>query len=410
MRVLVGTLGVLVIVIALVAVWYFRPWSEYSPHRIVSMQSGMDRTTMMRSQHLMFPTRRIASSDRPRSWPRNVRSLDIEYDWNGERRTLEDYISSAEVTGLMVLLNGEVVYETYRRGADENTLFSSASVAKSYTATVLAIAVKEGRVLSLDDRVVQYAPQYSGSAYQDVTLRHLLMMASGIDFQPEEKWGPFTRWGKTYFDVWFNNREMDRVAADLGRLTPPGKSFVYRFPDTHVISAVIRGAYPEFSSYAKIVEEKLWKPFGFGGEAFWVQNRAGDRGQALGHCCLSMRLMDFAHLGQIYLEDGEWNGVSHFPDDWVEGVSRPNAAYQEPGYNQDRYPDAGYSRQFWIPKDYDGEFYAAGAFGQYIWVDVERDVVVAQTAAEEWDVEFSTTVSSAEKFRVWRSIAAAVSK
>jgi len=66
-----------------------------------------------------------------------------------------------------------------------------------------------------------------------------------------------------------------------------------------------------------LVEDKLWKPFGFGGDAYWVISPEGEEGTSWGHAGVSMRLLEMAHLGQIYLEDGEIDGVSRFPDDWL---------------------------------------------------------------------------------------------
>ena len=113
------------------------------------------------------------------------------------------------------------------------------------------------------------------------------MMSSGINFGPENKWGPISLWIKTYFDLTARQLDMDDVAAGMDRLTPPGVEFRYRFPDTHVISAVLRGAYAESYggkvTWAQLVEDKLWKPFGFGGEAFWVISPAGEKGTSWGH-------------------------------------------------------------------------------------------------------------------------------
>jgi hypothetical protein len=286
--------------------------------------------------------------------------------------------------------------------------------------TILGLALKEWVIKSLDDTVATYAPRFEGTAYGDTSIRHIAMMSSGINFGPENKWGPISLWIKTYFDLTARQLDMDDVAAGMDRLTPAGVEFRYRFPDTHVISAVLRGAYAESYggsvTWAQLVEDKLWKPFGFGGEAFWVISPAGEKGTSWGHAGVSMRLLELAQLGQVYLEngvpygirEGEKNGEgikeSRFTDDWLHGVSKPNASFQEPAPDS-FYAHQGYSRQFWIPQDYDGEFMAVGGFDQVLWIDLKRNAVIAQTAAGSR----YGGVSPLEQFKLFRTIITASS-
>jgi CubicO group peptidase (beta-lactamase class C family) len=161
-------------------------------------------------------------------------------------------------------------------------------------------------------------------------------------------------------------------------------------------------------TWVQLVEDKLWTPFGFGGEAFWVISPAGEKGTSWGHAGVSMRLLEMAQLGQIYLENGvpygEEGGVSRFTDEWLAGVSKPNAPFQEPAPDS-FYPYQGYSRQFWIPQDYDGEFMAVGGFDQKVWIDLKRNAVIAQTAGGHRH----GGVSPLEQFKVFRAVIAASS-
>ena len=389
------------------ALWFFRPWSDYSPYKIVAFQSTHNDGQWFANFHKVLPSRRIAPSDSPRQWPRAPQDLNITYQWEGEQKTLGDYMAQTGVTGFMVLQNGAIAYEHYANGSTSETRNMVWSVAKSYTVSILGMALKEGVIKSLDDTVETYAPRFKGTAYGETSIRHIAMMSSGINFGPNDKWGPISLWAKTYFDLAMRQFDMDDVAADMNRLTPPGIEFRYRFPDTHVISVVLRGAYANSYggkvSLAQLVEDKLWKPFGFGGEAFWVISPAGEEGTSWGHAGVSMRLLELAQLGQIYLENGvpygEANGVSRFTEEWLDGVSKPNAPFQEPAPDS-YYPNQGYSRQFWIPQDYDGEFMALGGFDQVVWIDLKRNAVIAQTAAGSRH----GGVSPLEQFKVFRAI------
>ena len=117
-------------------------------------------------------------------------------------------------------------------------------------------------------------------------------------------------------------------------------------------------------------------------DANWNQNIPGENGQAIGYCCLNATLADYARFGQFYLQDGVWNGNRLVPEGWVDMATRPNADFQEPDYAEAPYPMRGYGLHFWVPENYDGEYFMAGVYGQYVWVDTRRNIVIARTAAD----------------------------
>ena len=150
--------------------------------------------------------------------------------------------------------------------------------------------------------------------------------------------------------------DFDDWVAALGRRVPGGTDFNYIATDTHVLSAVLRAVYGK--PLAEIAQEKLWEPGGFAGDAMWGQDASG---HFLGHFALSVRLQEFAHLGQLYLDDLVLNGRPTVSDDWFDMVSKPHAAFQEPRENPatGRISE-GYTFQFWLPLNYDEEFMASG--------------------------------------------------
>ena len=120
------------------------------------------------------------------------------------------------------------------------------------------------------------------------------------------------------------------------------------------------------------------------GHAYWNQNIEGENGMAIGYCCLNATLEDYARMGQFYLQDGVWDGQRLLPEGWVELATRPNAPFQEPGPDA-VYAHRGYGLHFWVPEGYEGEYFMAGVYGQYVWVDERRNIVIARTAADtEW--------------------------
>jgi CubicO group peptidase (beta-lactamase class C family) len=208
-------------------------------------------------------------------------------------------------------------------------------------------------------------------------------MSSGIDFfhfkgEPDRN--------DMYQAIMHNGEDFDAWAGALGRRVPSGTDFNYIATDTHVLAAVLRGAYGRH--FVEVVQEKLWEPGGFGAASWGMDHH----GHAMGHCCLSLRLQDFANLGQLYLEDLVIDGQPTVNDDWIGMVENAQAPFQEPRYYRDESGEEklleGYSFQFWLPLDYDQEFIAKGAFGQYLWTDRKNGFVVAQFSTGQSMITF----------------------
>jgi len=142
-----------------------------------------DRTDVFVNYDRIWPVDRLSPSPKPRTYPRDVRPIEpIAYTFEGKASTVGDYMTRANVNGLLVLKDGKVLYEAYRNGVGPDSQHSLWSASKSYTVTILGIAIKEGVIRSLDDTVETYAPQFKGTAYGPVSLRHVAMMSSGVQF------------------------------------------------------------------------------------------------------------------------------------------------------------------------------------------------------------------------------------
>ena len=181
----------------------------------------------------------------------------------------------------MVLRDGEVRLEFYGKGLNAQSCNHIWSATKSFTSTLIGMALYDGKIASLDDPVEKYALQFKGTAYGEASIRHVMMMSSGIDYDHFE--GSPDR-NDMYWDIMQSGADFDAWAAVLPRRVPAGTDFNYIATDTQVLSAVLRGAYNK--SYIDIVQEKLWEPGGFGA-AQWGLDASGN---PMGHCCLSLRL------------------------------------------------------------------------------------------------------------------------
>jgi len=398
MRYVTAALTALVLLGLAGAGWYYRPWSDYAPAKIRALDDPEQYPQTYQRMDEILPHTFIAA-DAPSAFPHNLRPLNISYEWQGETKTLDQYLQEAQVTGLTVLHRGEVVAQIYGYDAGAQSRFTSWSVGKSFVATLIGKALYEGRINSLDDTVEQYAPEYAGTDYGATSLRHLLMMSSGMDFNEEYSADAPSDVRPLFFNAFILRRNPDEMVAQIERDREPGEDFHYISPNSHVLSAVVRNVYD--GRLAEIMERELWTPLGMKNEASWLQHKPGPEGIAIGYCCLQASSEDYARLGQLYLQDGVWNGERLLPEGWVDMVATPPTPSHEPGAS--RYAHRGYGLHFWIPENYDREFYAAGVFGQYIWMDRKRDLVIAQNAGDpNW------TDRNVEMTAVFRAIAEAI--
>jgi len=399
-------IALVVISFGLIAwLWFTKPWSDYSPSKLASMQHPDNLVWNFQNMREIVPARDVKNSTiNIAAFKEELAPLDLSYAFDGEEKTLEQFLQESSTTGLMVIKDGVVIHERYLQGASRETLFTSWSMAKSVVATIIAMAVKEGVIGSLDDQVQQYAPQFKGSDYGTSTLRNLLVMSSGIKFvenyaDDNSDIRPF------FFDSFVLGKNPDSLLTPFKRDREPFKEFKYISSDSHVLSAVLRGAYKQ--NLVDIVSEKIWQPLGMEASANWLIHKEGAAGQELGYCCLNSRLRDYGRFGQFYLDAirGEGAGAESLPEGWVNLVRQAPTASHIPNQEPTKYMGRGYSYHFWLPIDAPGVFFSAGIYGQYIWMDAENELVIVRTSADpEWTPRYP------ESEAVFKAISKAVAK
>jgi CubicO group peptidase (beta-lactamase class C family) len=285
--------------------------------------------------------------------PGNPIKLDLNVD---------DYMKSQRNAGLIIVQGGKVRFEKYALGFDSKGRWTSFSVAKSLTSTMIGAAVKDGYIKSLDDKVTAYMPDLKGSAYDDVTVRQLLTMTSGI------------KWNEDYTDpksdvALFNTHKaepgVDVTVSYMRKLTreaPAGSKWVYKTGETNLIGVLVSSATKKTPS--DYLSEKVWKPFGMENDAAWM---LGSTGHEISGCCFSASLRDFARFGLFILGGGKAGGKEVLPADWLPSATTKQADIGQPG--------RGYGYQWWTNDD--GSFAAQGIFGQGIFIDPKRKLVIA---------------------------------
>jgi len=304
-----------------------------------------------------------------------------------EMPDISQWVEERAVTALVVMKDGTPVHESYYLGTEDTDLRISWSVAKSFLSALMGIVLEEGDIASIDDQVTKYAPSLKGSAYEGATIRNVLNMASGVHF--DEDYLAFNSDINKMGRVLALGGSMDEFAASITEQDrAPGEAWQYVSIDTHVLGMVIRGATGR--SIKELMVEKLLTPLGLEADPIYLTD---GNGVAFVLGGLNLRTRDYARMGQLYLQYGVWNGAQLVPSDWVL-ASTENSAPNRPA-------GVGYGFQWWLPADGDeGEYFARGIYGQYIYVNPTKGVVIALNSADRDFTEDGANLQNIEMFRV----------
>jgi len=281
---------------------------------------------------------------------------------------LDRFMTAQRVRGVLVLQDGRIRLERYVSPDSRTTRWNSFSIAKSITSTLVGAAMKDGDIRSLDDPVTRYISGLRGSAYDEVTVRQLLTMTSGV------------KWNEDYTDV---NSDVARMYAQppdpgfdmtvsyvrkLPREAPPGTKWVYKTSETNLVGVLVAEATRK--RLADYLSEKIWRPYGMERDAEWMID---DVGHEQGGCCLAMTLRDYGRFGQFVLDGARVDGKPIVPADWLPEATRTQVSTGA---------GSGYGYQWWTRDD--GTFEGRGIYGQTLHIDrARRLVVVINSAAEK---------------------------
>ncbi len=339
-----------------------------------------------RSYSNIFPTARIAAGGLEYSLTQKTPNLgNLIYQVDTKKYSLDEFITKTRVAGLIVVHNGEILYERYELGNDQSTLWVSYSIAKSVVSMLFGAAIADGFVETVNDPIVKYLPAVGGGAYNQVTIEQLLQMASGVSWR-EDYVDPSA-------DVSKSPSEINALVEYMSKLpiaAAPGSKFNYSTGETNLAGAVLRAAIGmDLSSY---LSQKIWQPFGMEKDANWMLG-AKD-GIEYGGCCISATLRDYARLGIFSIQNAnDTKGIGILPKWWMKASTTPSPNNRNYGY-------------FWWLRD-DGSYAALGIYGQMIWIDPKLNLVVAIHSA--WPAA-SHMEFSRHRWAVIESIAAQIRK
>jgi CubicO group peptidase (beta-lactamase class C family) len=341
------------------------------------------RDTAFRQMEKLAPTNAIQAGDDVHQFGQGA-PLKLNLD-------LDAYLLHQRVAGLIVIQDNKIRLEKYGLGYDGAGRWTSFSVAKSLTSTLVGAAVRDGYIKSLDDKVTVYIPDLRGSAYDDVTVRQLLMMTSGVKWN-EDYTDPKS--DVALFGIHKAEPGVDVTVSYMRKLpreAPAGTKWVYKTGETNLIGVLVSSATKKtLSAY---LTEKIWKPYGMAQDAVWI---TGSTGHEISGCCFSASLQDYARFGQFILDGAMVGGKRVVPDDWLASATVKQADIAIPG--------RGYGFQWWTNDD--GSFAAQGIFGQGIFIDPKRRLVIATNG--NWKTATDEAGVGAERERFYQAVQAAV--
>jgi CubicO group peptidase (beta-lactamase class C family) len=307
-------------------------------------------------------TRQVDAGTDPYPLPeKNADLSDFSFVYEGTVFTIDDYIRSHNVAGLLLIKDGFMVYERYELGNSAESLWMSWSVAKSVTSLLVGAAIQDGYIKNVDEKVSDYLPRLQNSSYDDVTIRNLMQMSSGV------------QWDEDYADpesdintITWDTLSIYEQLRDKPRIAAPGEVFNYNTAEINLVGTLLRSAVG--NNLSTYLSEKIWQPFGMERDALWNLSEPG--GGEFGGSSLNATLRDYGRIGLFALKEGRLrDGTKVLPEGWMAESATPSQGLERYGY------------LWWLRGE--GTYAASGIFGQAINIDPVNNIVIAQHSARE---------------------------
>lgn len=277
---------------------------------------------------------------------------------------IQELNDSLETTAFMVIKNDSILYEEYWHGYSEDSLSNSFSMSKSWVSTLIGIAIKDGKIQNENQKVCEFLPNFCGENEKDLSIKHLLTMSSGLDWD-ENYYNPIGQTAEAYYGT-----NLKDLVMNLKVVEPSGEVFKYHSSCAQLLAFVLEQATGK--TISEYTSEKLWKPMGAKHPALWNTDVQG--GDEKAFCCINSNARDFARLGKLYLNKGNWNGTQLIDTSFVDKATSSADLLDKDGFKNTNY---GY--QFWIAERGGYQvFYARGLWGQYVICIPELDMVVVR--------------------------------
>jgi len=320
----------------------------------------------------ILPSNILPKSPTPRELTLSPSELSVRYSFQGKSYTIDDYLQHQRTTGLLVIKDGEILFERYQYDRKPTDRFLSHSMAKSLVSLAVGFALSEGKIRSLDDTVAAYVPELKGYAYGETQIRNLLRMSSGVRFSENYN-------GKDdvarFYQMLVSKGSIPTLKTFNEREAPEGQRFHYASIETQVLGVIIRSITGK--PLSEYLTERLWWPMGAEADATWTKTLDG-----LEHAYanFSATLRDWGRIGVLLANDGSLGGRQILPKEYLIEATDWHR-HPEAFAPKKATPWFGYGYQFWTFPGERRRFAMLGAYGQSIFVDPDQKLVLVHTAA-----------------------------
>ena len=343
----------------------------------LNLYSGQPQHVNFARMKELFPVGTLKPASSPHPFPAG-RSIELPdaFQFEGVIRPTEDFVNATDTSAILVLKEGEIRFEQYALTGGPEVQWISWSVAKSFISALIGVAVDEGLISDIEDAIDGYVPDLTGSAYEGVRIKDVLQMSSGA------------RWNEDYSDPDSDiNRfgaaitgglGLDEFVAGMVRATEPGTLCQYNSADTQALGLLLVNATGR--SVTDYMQEKLYEPLGMESPGYWLLD---SKGLEMAFGGLNMTARDFAKMGELFRNGGNWQGQQLVPETWVKASITPDAPHLQNGRVMvgGHVLPLGYGYQWWIPEGERGEFSAIGVYNQFVYVDPACGVVIVKLSA-----------------------------
>jgi len=305
-------------------------------------------------------------------------ALPSNFIYDDKNHNTQAFLTETDTSALLVIHQGKVRLENYYLTGGREVNWLSMSVAKSFIATAIGIAVDDG-LIDIQKHITDYVPSLIGSAYDKVRVKDVLQMSSGAV------------WNEDYSDpesdvmklgmIMATGGSMNEFIAGMQREYEPGTANRYNSGDTQALGMLLQAATK--TSITDYVQEKLWTPLGMESDAYWILD---DHNVEMAFGGLNATARDYAKLGELYRLKGNWHGKQLVSEKWIHDSITPDAPHLMPYANQPHMEETspfgfGYGYQWWVADSKEGEYLAVGVYNQFIYINPTTDVVIVKLSA-----------------------------
>ncbi|MBC8620549.1 serine hydrolase [Parabacteroides faecis] len=318
-------------------------------------------------QYPIFENRMVKAGN-PQPWPESE-----AYNKLSVPEKFQPVFEDLGTVAFVIIKDSTLLFEQYWEDYSPHSRSNSFSMAKSIVSLAIGCAIDDGFIKNVDQPVNDFYPEFKGYNGKALTLRHLLTMSAGVDFD-EAYSSPFSPTTKLYY-----GDDLQQIALGMKEIEEPGIHFIYQSGVTQLLALIVEKATGEnISSY---VSRKLWTPLNAEEDALWSLDKKDGIEKA--YCCFNSNARDFARFGQLILNKGNWNGKQLVSESYIKEATTPDTNLIFKEYNETNHC---YGFQFWHLTYKDMEIpYMRGILGQYVFAIPELNAVVVRLGHKRSD-------------------------